>query len=195
MAKRPTNTKPPPKAKRLKTGGRANPSPFSDQGPTNEWLGNRDNAAARKAPRAPTSGMENLGNEPDDFYREPPQPPSALPQQPPDTITPARLTLSVRMRFNAIKGLDPRRLVDYLDQWNLGFFRMASWTWIQMMRRDYQLKIDPPKRFKAGARHGWEILIDEDNVADGDDALAQEQKEFLQDFYDRLQTVNAIKPD
>ena len=167
---------------------------FSDRGPQNEWLGNRDNAAAQKAPRAPTSGMENLGNEPDDFYRQPSTPPGNYSQQPPDTITPARLTLSVRMRWNAIKGFDPKRYVDYLDQWRLGFFRMAGWTWIQMMQRDYQLQIDPPKRIKAVARHGYEVLQIE-NVPDGDTALAEQQVEFLKGFYGGLQATNAIKPD
>ena len=171
-----------------------NPSQFSDQGPQNAFLGNRDARAARRAPAAPTSGMGNLDREPGDYFRPPPQLNGQYPQEPDWSITPARVTLSVRMRFNAIKGLTFERLSSYLDQWQLGFFRMAGITWDQMQRRDYQLRVDVPKRRRAAARHGWQIMLEKDIPA-ADKALAQDQQRFLQKFYSRIQTTSAINPD
>ena len=72
-----------------------NPSQFSDQGPQNAFLGNRDARAARRAPAAPTSGMGNLDREPGDYFRPPPQLNGQYPQEPDWSITPARVTLSV----------------------------------------------------------------------------------------------------
>ena len=42
-----------------------------------------------------------------------------LPTAPTNSLTPARVQVSVRMRANPIKGLTFERLVGYLDQWRL----------------------------------------------------------------------------
>jgi hypothetical protein len=163
----------------------------SDQGPENPKLGNR--APQRNAPLPPTSGMGSLasGNDWDYFrdggkmvYRDTPQ----------DSITPARVTLSVRMRNNPIRGLTPERVVQFMDQWRFGFFRQAGMMWDQMQRRDYQLKIAAPKRCKSVARHGYDVLIVE-NLQEGQKALAQQQQDFLKNLYDHVTATNALEPD
>src|SRR4051812_4160078 len=74
------------------------------------------------------------------------------------SISTERVTMSVRMRFNPLRGLTPERLAQYLDQFDLGFFRLAAITWDKIERRDPTLKAVAPKRKKAVARHGYDIL-------------------------------------
>lgn len=165
----------------------------SDQGPQNPKLGNR--APTRNAPLPPTSGLGSLASGNDwDYFRDPRTGKLAYPDQPQDSITPARVTLSVRMRSNPIRGLTPERAVAFMDQWRLGFFRQAGMMWDQWQRRDYQLKIVVPKRAKSVARHGYDVLTIE-NLPEGQKALALQQQEFLKGVYDNCSATNALEPD
>jgi hypothetical protein len=165
---------------------------MSDQGPQNPKLGNR--APQRNAPIPPTSGMGGrAGGSGDwDYFRDGGK--MIYRDQPQDSITPDRVTLSVRMRTNPIRGLTPERVVSFMDQWRFGFFRQAGMMWDQMQRRDYQLKIAAPKRCKSVARHGYDVLIVE-NLQEGQKALAQQQQEFLKGVYDHVTATNALEPD
>ena len=142
--------------------------------------------------RAGASGAP--GEEGRDYFREPPKTNGKLRDEPMDTITPDRVWQSVRMRWEPIKGLTFERLVSYLSQFWYGYFRMAAMTWQQMMRRDYQLRIVAPKRFKSVARHGYEICTVAD-LDEADKAIADEQKEFLQEFWDNISVTTALNPD
>lgn len=110
------------------------------------------------------------------------------------TISTERVTLSVRLRFNPLRGLTPDRLSQYLDQFDLGFFRMAAITWDKIERRDTTLKSVAPKRKKAVARHGYNI-VSNDGIDDDQRQMAEDQVEALKYFYDNLTATNAIKPD
>lgn len=110
------------------------------------------------------------------------------------SINAGRVTMSVRLRFNPLRGLTPDRLAQYLDQFDLGFFRLAAIAWDKIERRDYTLKAVAPKRKKAVARHGWEVLT----LPDPPPALApmaEHQAAALRFFYDRLTATNAVRPD
>ncbi len=98
------------------------------------------------------------------------------------------------MRNNPIRGLTFERLVTYLEQWRLGFFRMAGMAWDTMERRDYQLQIVRPKRMKSAARHGYDVII-RDDATESQQELAQGQREFLNQFYGNVTATNAINPD
>ena len=117
-----------------------------------------------------------------------------LPQDVISSITPGRSWQSVRMRYNTLRGLTFERLVQYIDQWWYGYFRMAGMAWTAMMRRDGALLTNAGKRFKAVARHGYEIQMVADLEGD-EQALAEEQQEFLQEFYDNLTCYSALNPD
>lgn len=93
-----------------------------------------------------------------------------------------------------MRDLSFDRLVHYLDQFHYGYFRMAGMTWAQMMKRDYQLRIDAPKRFKSVSRHGFEIVTVVD-LDPSEKALAEEQQEFLQEFYDNVTCYEAMDAD
>ena len=167
---------------------------FSDGGPTNPKLANpsAQSRGARTLP--PTSQFGNPSPDQEDYFRQPRNRAGNYATDPDVSITPARVTLSVRMRNNPIRGLTFERLVTYLDQWRLGFFRMAGMAWDTMERRDYQLQIVRPKRMKSVARHGYDILIRED-IEESQKGLAQEQKDFLDGFYGNATATTAINPD
>ena len=104
-----------------------------------------------------------------------------------DLITAERIQLSIRARFNPIPSLTPALLSAYLESFRLGFFRNIALTWDAMERRDYKLQAVAPKRKKAVARHGWEILTLDDSPA------AQQQKLALEYFYNHLTATNALE--
>ena len=104
-----------------------------------------------------------------------------------DLITPERIQFSLRARFNPLLSLTPQLLISYLDSFRLGFFRNTALTWDAMERRDYKLQSVAPKRKKAVARHGWEILTFNDSPA------AQRQKLALEYFYNHLTATTALE--
>jgi phage gp29-like protein len=110
------------------------------------------------------------------------------------TINTERVTQGVRTRFNVIRGLTPATLSSYLEQFELGFFRSAALAWDKIERRDFTLKSVAPKRKKAVARHGWEIVTTA-NLPEDQKALAQKQVEVLNYFYNNLTATDANKPD
>jgi phage gp29-like protein len=109
----------------------------------------------------------------------------ALPHS--DHITPERVQLSLRARFNPIPSLTPTLLSAYLEAFRVGFFRNTALAWDAIERRDYKLQAVAPKRKKAVARHGWEILRVDDSPA------AQQQKLALEYFYNHLTATNALE--
>src|SRR5579871_2263187 len=167
----------------------------SDRGPQNPRLGNR--APGTNPPPKSGSGLTGPASrmrDEWDYFRDPRPPGAQLNGQVDPSITPGRVLLSVRMRFNPIRDLDPERLIGYLDQWRLGFFRMAGMAFEAMERRDYQLQIVAPKRKKSVARNGWEILT-VDNLSEDRRAEAEEQTAFLKDFWNGITVTTALEPD
>src|SRR5579883_2958299 len=102
-------------------------------------------------------------------------------------ITRERIEQSIRARFNPVPSLSPGLLAAYLEAFRLGFFRNIALAWDALERRDYKLQSVAPKRKKAVARHGWEILTLEDSPA------AQEQKQALEYFYNHLTATNVLE--
>src|SRR5437868_1872641 len=97
-----------------------------------------------------------------------------------ERITNERVQQSIRSRFNPIPSLTPTQLTSYLEAFRVGFFRNIALAWDAMERRDDKLAAVAPKRKKAVARHGWEILTVDDSPA------AQQQKAALEYFYNHL---------
>jgi phage gp29-like protein len=107
--------------------------------------------------------------------------------QPTDLITPERIQLSIRARFNPIPSLTPQLLSAYLESFRVGFFRNIALTWDAMERRDYKIQTVAAKRKKSVARNGWEILAVDDSAA------AQQQKLALEYFYNHLTATTALE--
>jgi phage gp29-like protein len=102
-------------------------------------------------------------------------------------ITAERVQMSIRARFNPIPAVTPRLLGVWLESFRLGFFRNIALAWDAMERRDYTLAAVAPKRKKAVARNGWEILTVNDSPA------AQQQKAALEYFYNHLTVTTALE--
>ena len=104
-----------------------------------------------------------------------------------ERITTERIQMSIRARFNPIPALTPRLLGAWLESFRLGFFRNIALAWDAIERRDYTLAAVAPKRKKAVARHGWEILTVDDS------AEARRQKLALEYFYNHLTATTALE--
>jgi len=115
---------------------------------------------------------------------------SGLPLPAPQADTSVeKIRLSIRLRFNPLRDFSAKQLTSYLDNFRLGWFRNAALTWDAMERRDDRISVVASKRKKSVSRHGWEILSIDDSPA------AEEQKEVLTKFFNRLEATTALEQD
>ena len=164
---------------------------ISDRGPDNPKLGNpRPGVTPSPATMTPAKGQQQQP----DYFRDPIQQGTDLNLSPQPSITPDRVTQSVRMRFNPLRGLTPEKVVNNLEQWRLGFFRNAGMMFDVMERRDYQIQIVAPKRKKSVARHGYDVTRVAE-VPDGMEQMADDQQDFLDNFWSRMSATTALDPD
>jgi phage gp29-like protein len=101
-------------------------------------------------------------------------------------ITPERVIMSLRQRFNPIRILTPELLSVQLDQMTRGYLWPIMRTWDAMEKRDDRLSSVCPKRFSAVSRYGIEVVTREKSAA------AEAQKEALEFFFDNCRTQNAL---
>lgn len=101
-------------------------------------------------------------------------------------LTPARIQLHLRSRFNPIRNLTPQLLASYLDAYDAGYIAQFALAAETIERRDDLLKSVVPKRKKAVTRHGWEILTTADTPA------AKRQQEALTFLYNQLTASHAL---
>ncbi|MBN1671199.1 MAG: DUF935 family protein [Kiritimatiellae bacterium] len=101
-------------------------------------------------------------------------------------ITAERVKQKIASRFNPIRGLTPSKLSSYLDRFDTGYVADAAYTWQQMEERDDVLLSVCPKRKKAVARHGWNIVQMDDSPE------SQRHKEALEYFYNHLRATSAV---
>src|SRR5580765_1781893 len=83
---------------------------YSDSGPPSVKLGTRPRETSTTATGAMLGSGGGSADQPDYFRKDQS---GSFPTQPDSSITPACVTLSVRMRWNPIRGLTPERLVSY----------------------------------------------------------------------------------
>ena len=103
-----------------------------------------------------------------------------------ETVTPQRVALSIKSRFNPIRNLTPAILAQQLERFDAGYLRGAALTWDKIEHRDDVLKSVAPKRKKAVSRHGYEI------VALDESAEAQRHKDTLEYFYNNLTCTSGV---
>ena len=127
--------------------------------------------------RSPSPRAKTLANALD--------PVAPAPPAPGEFITPERMVMSIRMRFNAIRRITPELLATQLDQLQRGYLSPIMRTWEAMERRDYRISAVAPKAKSAVARHGFEILTHDDSPA------ALEHKAALEYFYNNLTVTDA----
>ncbi len=101
----------------------------------------------------------------------------------------ARATQHLQTRFNPIKGLDPRRLVTFLDAWDHGYLRNFALLAEKIGERDDQVITCRTKRLRAPARLNWDILPMDDSAEAAADA------EALREFYNSIEVTHALDLD
>jgi phage gp29-like protein len=101
-------------------------------------------------------------------------------------VTPQRIQRFIKSRFNPIRSLTPEWLSQMIDSFDAGFLREFALMSDAIERRDDILASVAPKRKKAIARNGYEIVTTEKS------ATADEHKKTLEHFYGHLTAVNAI---
>ncbi len=99
-------------------------------------------------------------------------------------ITPGRVELSLRQRFNPIRVLTPELLAVQLDQFARGYLSPIMRTWEAMERRDDRLASVSAKAKNALSRYGFEVVA-------GEGAEARRHKEALEYFYNNLTVTDA----
>lgn len=108
---------------------------------------------------------------------------SALKIQP--SVSPERVVVERRARFNPLRSLTPERLSRQLDAYAVGYLRDFAITAEKIEERDDVLKTVAAKRKKAVARRPWEIL------ALNNSPQAQQHKRALEYFYSHLTCTHA----
>lgn len=101
-------------------------------------------------------------------------------------VTPQRIQRFIKSRFNPIRSLTPEWLSQMMDSFDAGFLREFALMSDAIERRDDILAAVAPKRKKAIARNGYEIVTLDKS------ATAEKHKATLKFFYDHLTAVNAI---
>jgi hypothetical protein len=96
-----------------------------------------------------------------------------------------------RPRFSPIRNLTPERLTQMLDAFEQGYLAEAALTWDTIEKRDDTIKSVSPKRKKAIARHGWEVIV-LPNLPCEQQPEALRHKEALEYFYTNLRCSHAL---
>ena len=106
-------------------------------------------------------------------------------------VTPQRLWFYKLTRYNPIRQLKPEVLSHYMDLFQQGYLRYLDLLVDAIAQRDGTLKTVIPKRKAAVKRLRWDIVVQE-NLDPAAEAEAQEQHDFLYDFYNRAQCTEAV---
>lgn len=101
------------------------------------------------------------------------------------SVSPERVVVERRSRFNPLRALTPEMLSRQLDAYAVGYLREFAITAEKIEERDDVLKTVAAKRKKAVARRPWEIL------AVNHSPEAQRHKQALEHFYNHLTCTNA----
>lgn len=93
----------------------------------------------------------------------------------------------LRSYCNPIRNLTPQRLVTAMDQFEAGDLGNLARIMERIEQRDDKIMVVAPKRKKAVARYGWDVLtVDFDKKDKRLVALAERQVEALKFFYNNL---------
>lgn len=101
-------------------------------------------------------------------------------------ITPQRVQQFLLSRFNPIKGLSPRLMSSYLENWDYGFLRQMALVWNKIKERDDQVAAVTESREVKPADMAWEIATSDESEE------AALHKKALEDFYRGLTVSHAL---
>ena len=107
----------------------------------------------------------------------------------PTVIAPNRVAYWYLTRHNPVRDLTPETLVSAMDAYFRGEVRRLSLIMERIEDVDDVLKVVASKAKKQPATRGWEIIAEDKGQE------AQDHKEALENFYNRITVTNAIDTD
>ena len=102
--------------------------------------------------------------------------------------------MALRSRFDPLPTLQPRRLVQYLQQFEHGYLEPAARTWEAMERRDDRLASVATKAKSALARYGFEVRV-RPNLPLALREEAAKHQAALEHLYSHCTVTNAVRED
>jgi len=109
-------------------------------------------------------------------------------------IAPQVVVWVKRSRFNPIRQLNPDYLARIIDTFYQGFLREFSLMMEAIKRRDDVICVALPKREKAIARHGFNILVNE-GLDESEKDRAEQHREALEYFYQNCTATHILEQD
>jgi phage gp29-like protein len=111
----------------------------------------------------------------------------AMPEKTQTRVSASRVQQYLLAKFNPIRGLTPKLLNQYLEQWDLGFLRQPALIWNKIRERDDQIQTVVVGRELKPTDMPWEIV----QIDESDEALAH--KEALEEFYNNISVTHALE--
>jgi len=107
-------------------------------------------------------------------------------------VSTERVRLEKAARFNPLRGWTPDVLVSQLEAYSRGEISRLAWVMEWLEKHDDTIATVAPKAKAAVSRWGYDVLI-KDEVAPEWKQAAQDQQGTLQEFYQSLETGDALE--
>lgn len=107
-------------------------------------------------------------------------------------VTSERVKLDKQSRFNPLASLTPLALSQQLVAYQQGEFRRIAWTMEWMEQHDDMVSSVAEKAKAAVSRHGYDIL-EKEEIPEGYEKMAEDQKAVLSAFYQNIETTSAVE--
>jgi len=109
-------------------------------------------------------------------------------------VSAERVKIEKQTRFNPLRSWTPDVLTRQLEAWARGELGELAWVMEWIERHDDICQAVAPKAKAAVSRHGWEVMLREE-ISEADRGLAEEQKDALNGFYQRVEAGHAVEAD
>lgn len=107
-------------------------------------------------------------------------------------VSAERVRMEKQTRFNPLRGWTPDVLVRQLDAYSRGEIAALAWVMEWLEKHDDIIATVAPKAKAAVSRHGYDIL-QQDEIAPELKGQAEDQQGILQEFYQSLETSDAVE--
>jgi len=107
-------------------------------------------------------------------------------------VSAERVALEKRVRFNPLRGWTPDVLVRQLEAFCRGEIAQLAWVMEWLEKHDDVISTVAPKAKAAVSRWGYDV-IPKDEISPELKQLAQDQQGVMQEFYQTLETSDAVE--
>lgn len=107
-------------------------------------------------------------------------------------VSAERVRMEKQTRFNPLRNWTPEVLVRQLEAWSRGEIAALAWVMEWLEKHDDIIATVAPKAKAAVSRWGYDILP-KDEIDARFKQAAQDQQGFLQEFYQSLETGDAVE--